>query len=310
MILPPNHHCRWPPLPPRLALVVISVDVTAPKLPALMLAFGLLKCGVFVTPNASASNWKVNRSDNLKSRVTLMSRLKNPGPRRILRPALPKKPSSKPGLVAETALNAVASKYLQEVSLAAQLLAGLPFRNSQRTNHVCRLCVAWCIQKGSTATGVRNRERRSAHSAQNPTQLPATRQFIGDACLSIPLSPPEGEVIQTIGFKVVCTVKASNGLIAFPICRVGEEKEVDFFVVFVVDGFRKCVPKSNLRPATEASRELCLQGGVIVMANRRPLVQVRPSFASGRWIGRCWTNIHRGVAKQRIQDPAIGPKSG
>src|SRR5215469_2960005 len=73
---PANHHCRCPPVPPRLAFVVTSVEVMAPKFAALMFAFGLLKCGVLVTPKASASNWKVNHSRSLKFLIRLMSRLK------------------------------------------------------------------------------------------------------------------------------------------------------------------------------------------------------------------------------------------
>lgn len=43
MSFPANHHCLWPPLPPKLALVVTSVEVMAPKFPPLMFEFGLPK---------------------------------------------------------------------------------------------------------------------------------------------------------------------------------------------------------------------------------------------------------------------------
>ena len=102
MIFPENQIVRAPLVLEPLPLVPI-VDVIAPKLlqrgwPVVVLKkespalpdelqpeLGLLKRGVLVTPNASALNWKVNRSVSLKLRERLILKSKIPGPRNWLR---------------------------------------------------------------------------------------------------------------------------------------------------------------------------------------------------------------------------------
>jgi len=53
------------------------------------LAFGLPKCGVLVTLNASARNCRPQRSDSRKLRNKATSALTNPGPRRMFLPEVP-----------------------------------------------------------------------------------------------------------------------------------------------------------------------------------------------------------------------------
>src|SRR5262245_39725054 len=52
---------------------------------------GLLKAGVLLTLKTSHRNCRLSRSVILKLRKRLASRLMTPGPRRILRPVLPKR---------------------------------------------------------------------------------------------------------------------------------------------------------------------------------------------------------------------------
>lgn len=69
------------------------MEVILPKVtPDETVAFGLLKFGRFSTLNASARNCNCDLSVSRKSLNTDVSTLKNPGPRKLLRPRLPKYP--------------------------------------------------------------------------------------------------------------------------------------------------------------------------------------------------------------------------
>src|SRR5262249_6763096 len=89
----PNRICRW-------SSVALN---TCMKSDEFTLLLGLAKCGVFVELNASVRNSRVNRSVSGNLRKTPRSRFTTPGPRRMLRPALPNR-------TALTAANAFGSK--------------------------------------------------------------------------------------------------------------------------------------------------------------------------------------------------------
>src|ERR671919_526074 len=82
----------------RLGALTLVIWVKPPRLRTLPSEFrlmldtfvpGLEKCGVLVAFSASARNCTDQRSVTLKARKMLMSRLRTPGPRRLLKPAVP-----------------------------------------------------------------------------------------------------------------------------------------------------------------------------------------------------------------------------
>ncbi|PYU74767.1 MAG: hypothetical protein DMG49_04055 [Acidobacteria bacterium] len=89
--LAPNQNVRWPlRLPASLENCgPLAVPVMTPKFGCEIFVCGLPKFGVFVTEKAFARNWKFMRSVIRKFRNRPVSRLKKPGPRRMLRPAVP-----------------------------------------------------------------------------------------------------------------------------------------------------------------------------------------------------------------------------
>src|SRR5712692_3884713 len=70
----------------------LAVDVMTPKFELFdveNVVLGLPKFGVLVTANALTRNWKFTRSVIRKFRRRPVSKSKKPGPRRMLRPAVP-----------------------------------------------------------------------------------------------------------------------------------------------------------------------------------------------------------------------------
>src|SRR6476660_6219049 len=65
--------------------------VTNPKLPLLVSLVGFAKFAWFVAFKASARNWNFTFSETENVRKILKSVSKNPGPRRLFRPVLPKR---------------------------------------------------------------------------------------------------------------------------------------------------------------------------------------------------------------------------
>ena len=90
-----------------------------------------------------------------------------------------------------------------------------------RANLICCLDITESV--GQAAAN--QRERGSAHSLQQPVQLPAAGNLAREPALSPTLVCAERQLVNAIDRKIVRAIVAGERLIAIPVGRISPEEE-------------------------------------------------------------------------------------
>src|SRR5216683_2682505 len=87
------------------------------------------------------------------------------------------------------------------------------------------------VQRGtSTCDG----KRCTAQGREQPIELPAAGDSVGNAVFRPALAPPEGQLVDTVKLQIVRAIKTGERLVPRPIGRKGKQQGAEFLVVFVV----------------------------------------------------------------------------